>query len=59
MRARPTLAQFLEVITWTFITPPDVQHQTLDYDDHVGKGGGRCPGAKRTHAWVVPFQRRP
>jgi hypothetical protein len=36
-----TQAQFLEVITWTFEDPPNVdaeepQHATLSYDDHVG-----------------------
>jgi len=36
-----TVAQFLEVITWRFDSPPDVpggeaQHRTLSYDDHVG-----------------------
>ena len=36
----PTVAQFLEVITWEFDGPPDVpagddQHRTLSYDDHV------------------------
>ena len=38
-----TVAQFLEVITWTFDAPPDVvggaaQQRTLFYDDHVGAG---------------------
>ena len=38
-----TVAQFLEVITWTFDSPPDVvggdaQQRTLFYDDHVGAG---------------------
>jgi hypothetical protein len=36
-------AQFLEVITWTFTGPPDVQHLTLDYDDHVGAGRREMP----------------
>jgi hypothetical protein len=36
-------AQFLEVITWTFADPPNVdadepQHGTVSYDDHVGAG---------------------
>ncbi len=37
-----TVAQFLEVITWTFDDPPAVpgqpQFRTLSYDDHVGAG---------------------
>jgi hypothetical protein len=38
-----TVAQFLEVITWSFDAPPNVdvgdeQHRTLSYDDHVGAG---------------------
>ena len=37
-----TVAQFLEVITWTFDDPPAVpgqaQQATLSYDDHVGAG---------------------
>ncbi len=37
-----TMAQFLEVITWTFDTPPDVelggQFIPISYDDHVGDG---------------------
>jgi hypothetical protein len=37
-----SVAQFLEVITWEFDSPPDVssgpQHRTLSYDDHVGDG---------------------
>jgi hypothetical protein len=37
------IAQFLEVITWNFDGPPNVdagepQHGTLSYDDHVGAG---------------------
>jgi hypothetical protein len=46
-----TLAQFLEVITWNFDSPPDVdggdpQHGTLSYDDHVGAG-------KRVMPWCL------
>jgi hypothetical protein len=38
-----TVAQFLEVITWNFDSPPDVpggedQHKTLSYDDPGGPG---------------------
>ena len=37
------VAQFLETITWSFASPPDVpggaaQFRTLSYDDHVGQG---------------------
>jgi hypothetical protein len=42
-----TFAQFLEVITWTFATPPNVQHQTLDYDDHVGEGRREMPWCEK------------
>lgn len=43
-----TNAQFLEVITWTFPNPPDVdggedQFRTLTYDDHVGFGDRVMP----------------
>jgi hypothetical protein len=46
-----TVAQFLEVITWRFDSPPDVpngdpQHRTLSYDDHVGDG-------KRVMPWCL------
>ena len=46
-----TVAQFLEVITWEFDSPPDVpggadQHRTLSYDDHVGAG-------KRVMPWCL------
>jgi hypothetical protein len=46
-----TVAQFLEVITWTFDSPPDVvggedQHKTLSYDDHVDSG-------KRVMPWCI------
>ena len=46
-----TVAQFLEVITWRFDAPPDVdggddQHRTLSYDDHVGDG-------KRVMPWCL------
>ena len=46
-----TVAQFLEVITWQFDSPPDVdagddQHRTLSYDDHVGD-------PKRTMPWCL------
>jgi len=38
-----SVAQFIEVITWRFDSPPDVpggddQHRTISYDDHVGDG---------------------
>jgi hypothetical protein len=43
-----TVAQFLEVITWTFVDPPDVtggdpQVPTISYDDHVGAGERDMP----------------
>jgi hypothetical protein len=46
-----TVAQFLEVITWSFDAPPNVdggdeQHRTLSYDDHVGAG-------KRVMPWCL------
>jgi hypothetical protein len=46
-----TIAQFLELITWNFDSPPDVpggedQHRTLSYDDHVGAG-------KRVMPWCL------
>ncbi len=46
-----TVAQFLEVITWQFDSPPDVpggddQHRTLSYDDHVNAG-------KRVMPWCL------
>jgi hypothetical protein len=45
-----TVAQFLEVITWNFDSPPDVdlqdQNKTLSYDDHVGAG-------KRVMPWCL------
>jgi hypothetical protein len=46
-----TVAQFLEVITWNFDAPPNVeggdeQHRTLSYDDHVGAG-------KRVMPWCL------
>jgi hypothetical protein len=44
------VAQFLEVITWTFDDPPAVpgedQFRTLSYDDHVGAG-------ERVMPWCV------
>jgi hypothetical protein len=46
-----TVAQFVEVITWRFATPPNVsggeaQLGTLSYDDHVGAG-------KRVMPWCL------
>jgi hypothetical protein len=46
-----SLAQFLEVITWNFDSPPNVdggdpQHRTLSYDDHIGAG-------KRVMPWCL------
>jgi hypothetical protein len=45
-----SVAQFLEVITWEFDSPPDVsagpQHRTLSYDDHVGDGKRVMPWCK-------------
>jgi hypothetical protein len=45
-----TVAQFLEVITWNFDSPPNVdvedQNKTLSYDDHVGAG-------KRVMPWCL------
>jgi hypothetical protein len=46
-----TVAQFLEVITWEFDSPPNVpggddQHRTLSYDDHVNAG-------KRVMPWCL------
>jgi hypothetical protein len=45
-----TVAQFLEVITWNFDSPPSVpgedQNKTLSYDDHVGAG-------KRVMPWCL------
>ncbi|MGH8947477.1 MAG: hypothetical protein ACRDXF_01365, partial [Acidimicrobiia bacterium] len=46
-----TVAQFLEVITWEFDSPPDVpggddQHRTISYDDHIGDG-------KRVMPWCL------
>lgn len=45
-----TVAQFLEVITWNFDSPPSVpgeeQNKTLSYDDHVGSG-------KRVMPWCL------
>ncbi len=43
-----TVAQFLEVITWSFDAPPDVpggddQQKTLSYDDHLGEGKRLMP----------------
>jgi hypothetical protein len=39
-----TVAQFLEVITWTFDDPPaTAQFHTLSYDDHLGQGERDMP----------------
>ena len=44
-----SVAQFLEVITWEFDSPPAAppQHLTLSYDDHVGAGKRVMPWCKR------------
>jgi hypothetical protein len=49
--AGASVAQFLEVITWKFASPPNVpggaaQFRTLSYDDHVGAG-------ERTMPWCL------
>ncbi len=47
-----SVAQFLEVITWEFDSPPNVpggsdQHRTLSYDDHTNAGKRVMPWCKR------------